>query len=183
MLELALNHEKKLKIKLRQTWNNEKYKFYDVENYREDIELETSSWLAHDYVSVYKEEVIGYIRYQIDRPSEYVFGLGIINFEKDHKAVFAKDLGTALKDIFEKYNFRRLEWNVIVGNPVEKSYDKMCQRYGGRIVGTYTKRNRLIDGHYYDEKLYEIDKSDYDRAVNSKKFKERNNSENYKTIF
>ena len=70
-----------------------------------------------------------------------------------------------LIDIFEKYNFRKLSFYVVVGNPIEKSYDKMCERYGGRIVGVKRKNTRLIDGKYYDEKLYEILKEDYMKAV------------------
>ena len=165
MLELALNHQEQLNTKFRQTWEDDKYKYYHNANYREDMEIPHSTWTSHNFVSLHDGEVIGYIGYQIDRSSDYVYGLGIINFAEEQKAAFAKDLGVALRNIFDKYNFRRLEWSVVIGNPIERSYDKLCYKYGGRIVGTYINRYRLIDGRYYDEKLYEIEKGDYDNAI------------------
>jgi RimJ/RimL family protein N-acetyltransferase len=66
-----------------------------------------------------------------------------------------------LDEMFTKYNFRKLEFSVVVGNPIEKSYDRLIYKYGGRIVGTYKKHTRLMDNKYYDEKLYEIFRDDY----------------------
>lgn len=56
---------------------------------------------------------------------------------------------------------------VVVGNPIEKSYDKMIKKYGGRIVGTYKEDVKLIDGEYYDKKLYEILASEYFSTIES----------------
>ena len=67
----------------------------------------------------------------------------------------------AITDIFEKYNFRKLNFAVVIGTPVEKHYDRLIKRYGGRIVGVRKQNCRLIDGKYYDEKLYEIMRDDY----------------------
>lgn len=78
--------------------------------------------------------------------------------------VFAADMGHAIRDIFEKYQFRKLCFSVVVGNPIESSYNKMCLKYSGRIVGIRKKNARLIDGNFYDEKLYEIFKEDYINA-------------------
>ncbi|MGL6198247.1 MAG: GNAT family N-acetyltransferase [Lachnospiraceae bacterium] len=178
MLDLAISHEEELINRFRQTWMDDKYKFYYAANYRWDVELEKKTWNSHDFVSIksimqqdgitYTDtEVLGYIGYQIERADEYTHDLAIISFAKtdEENIVFAADLRAAIRDIFEKYNFRRLEWAVIIGNPVERVFDRMCRRYGGRIVGTYKNRVRLIDGKYYDEKLYEIEKDDYDNAI------------------
>lgn len=113
------------------------------------------------------DEVIGYIAYDVARGDNSVSGLRIINFS-DNKAVFGVDLVKALKDIFEKYKFRKLNFNVVIGNPIEKSYDKMIKKYGGRIIGTYKEDVKLIDGEYYDTKLYEILASEYFNAINNK---------------
>lgn len=91
------------------------------------------------------------------------WSLGVINFS-DNKIIFGMDLGQTLMDIFEKFKFRKLRFSVIVGNPIEKSYDKMVSKYGGRIVGTYYKEQKLIDGEIYDQKLYEILREDYMEA-------------------
>lgn len=90
--------------------------------------------------------------------------LNIINFEDEPSMTFARDLGQALTDIFEKYYFRKLNFCVIVGNPAEKAYDKMIKKYGGRVVGYRRENTRLFDGKYYDEKLYEVMRDDYFNA-------------------
>ena len=78
------------------------------------------------------------------------------------------DLGQALTDIFERFKFRKLNFSVVIGNPIEKSYDKMIDKYGGRIVGIYKQEIKLIDGEYYDEKLYEITREDYLKSIKFK---------------
>ena len=56
---------------------------------------------------------------------------------------------------------RKLEFTVVVGNPIEKTYDKLIKKYGGNIVGVKHKNCKLIDNKYYDEKIYEIFREDY----------------------
>lgn len=161
MLGMALNYQEELIKKYRTTWHDDRYKWYHAANFHEDITIHESDWVDHQSVSVHNGEVIGYIGYKIDRSSEYVYGLNILNLTEPGNVVFAMDLGIALRNIFEKYHFRRLEWSVIVGNPIESSYDKMCGKYGGRIVGTFKSRQRLFDNKFYDEKMYEIEIDDY----------------------
>lgn len=165
MLDFALNHQEELIRKLRATWMDDRYKFYHASCLREDPDIEGSTWSYHQFVSVRAHDVIGMVDYRIDRASNFVYGLGIINFEDKPSATFSKDLRDALRDIFEKYAFRRLEWSVIVGNPIEKSYDGLCARYGGRVVGTYKNRIKLLDGQFYDEKFYEIERKDYLKKI------------------
>lgn len=168
MLDLALNHQEELIRKLRATWMDNRYKFYHASNHRGDPDIPESTWAAHQFVSLREHDVIGMIDYQIDRDSGFAYGLGIINFEVNPSSTFSRDLAVALKEIFEKYAFRRLEWSVIIGNPIEKSYDRLCARYGGRIVGTYKNRIKLLDGQFYDEKFYEIERKDYLKNVKRK---------------
>ena len=77
--------------------------------------------------------------------------------QKNCRSVF----GQALKDIFEKFHFRKLIFSVVIGNPIEKTYDRMIQKYGGRIVGIQRQQVKLIDGQFYDVKMYEILSDDY----------------------
>jgi hypothetical protein len=114
---------------------------------------------------------MGYISYNISRAENSAYSLSIINFS-DNKIAFGKDLSQALKDIFERYKFRKLNFTVLIGNPIEKSYDKMIKKYGGRIVGTYKEDVKLIDGEYYDKKAYEILASEYFNAIENKKIQE-----------
>ena len=84
-------------------------------------------------------------------------------FRSKPNLIFAKDLKQFLTNIFEKFQFRKLSYCCFVGNPVEESYDKMTLRHGGKIVGIEKEHFKLMDGNYYDCKLYEILKKDYKR--------------------
>ena len=166
MLDLAIKYQDQVISKFRDTWFKDKYKYFNNANYFEDWVIKDSTWTNHQFVSVRNGEVIGYIGYSIDRSWDLVNDLSIINFEDSPSMVFAADMGHAIRDIFEKYQFRKLCFSVIVGNPIEKAYDKMCLKYGGRIAGIRKKNARLIDGNFYDEKLYEIFREDYINAKN-----------------
>jgi hypothetical protein len=63
--------------------------------------------------------------------------------------------------MFEKYRFNKLNFTVVRGNPIEKTYDKLIKRYNGRIVGIKEQETKLIDGKLYDMKEYEILASHY----------------------
>lgn len=161
MLDLALNHEEELKKKFRGIWFSEKYKFWTCANYYEERALKENTWDGHQFVSLDNNgDVIGYIGYEIDRVNDLVDGLSIINFT-ENKIIFGIDVGNALIDIFEKFHFRKINFCVVIGNPIEKTYDRMTEKYHGKVVGIQRKQVRLFDGKYYDMKMYEILLSDY----------------------
>jgi hypothetical protein len=102
--------------------------------------------------------------YQIKRLENAVYGLHIIHFcglYAPCRYVFGKDVLNAIKDIFERYRFNKLNFTVVRGNPIEKTYDKLILRYHGRIVGIKEQETRLIDGILYDVKEYELLASRY----------------------
>lgn len=165
MLEPAVKYKEQLERLQYNIWFNDKYKYWNYNVYNRPIDIDANTWNSHQFVSVYNGEVIGYISYSISRGDNNAYALSIINFS-DNKAIFGKDLGCALRDIFEKYKFRKLNFSVLIGNPAEKSYDKMIAKYGGRIIGVRKEDVKLIDGNYYDEKLYEIFANDYFNAIN-----------------
>lgn len=169
MLELAQKYKEVLESKFLDTWENEKYWYYNCYSYFSKKELDDTTWSRMQYVSVSpKGEVIGYLGYSLERESRYVNGLEIINFTDNPQ--FGLDVCHMIREIFEKYHYRKIEFTVIVGNPIEQKYDRLIARYGGRIVGTYHERVILPDGKLYDEKLYEIFRKDY--LSNRKKRKE-----------
>ena len=160
MLAPAILYADELTRLLNSTWFQDKYKWWNNDTYYDSVKVADSSWADHQFVSVRDGKVIGYIGYQIYRCGPTAHNLSIINFTDD-KMTFGMDVGQALRDIFEKYHFHKLNFCVVVGNPIEKSYDKMITRFGGRIVGTYRDDTRLIDGRYYDRKAYEVLEWDY----------------------
>ena len=164
MLDIAIKYENELKEKFRDIWFQDKYKFYNFDTYYEELEIATSTWDKHQFVSLNKDgDIIGYIGYGVRRHLNYCDGLGAINFTDD-KIIFGVDLKHAICDIFEKFDFNKLKFSVVIGNPIEKSYDKIIQHYNGRIVGVDKDETRLIDGKLYDVKRYEIMKNDYLQA-------------------
>lgn len=161
MLDVAIKHKDRLTERFRETWFQDKYKYWNYANYFEEMPIADSTWVEHQFVSLDSDgELIGYIGYKIDRSNDFVYALNIINFT-DNKAVFGMDAGQVLRNIFEKFHFRKLFFSVVIGNPIEKTYDKMIERYGGEIVGVHKEHVRLIDGKFYDEKLYEILEKNY----------------------
>lgn len=164
MLDVALKYIDQLKKLHIDTWHNEKYKFYNYRSFWELPKLQESTWDGHDFVSINSRgEIIGAIGYAINRTTDSVCGFGIINFTNDH--AFGKDVIQAIRDIFEKYNFRKLSFCVVIGNPIENTYDRLALKYGGRVVGIEKKETKLCDNRYYDVKRYEILRDDYMKAV------------------
>lgn len=162
MLDLAINHSEALRQKFRKIWFDDKYKFFENGVYYNDFNTDEMTWDRHQFASLDSDgDIVGYIGYDINRQANYAHSLAIINFTNYGKTVFAKDLLQVLKDIFEKFAFNKLSFAVVVGNPVESSYDKIVLQHGGRIVGTHKQDTRLMDGKLYDIKHYEILKENY----------------------
>jgi len=164
MLEPAIKYKEQLEKLQYDMWFNDRYKYWVNDVFHDTMTIDTNTWNRHQFVSIHNNEVIGYIAYNVVRAESKVNALSIINFS-NNKLVFGKDLMKALKDIFEKYKFRKLSFYVVVGNPVEKSYDKMIKKFGGRIVGICKDDVKLIDGTYHDRKLYEILSNEYFNAT------------------
>lgn len=165
MLRPAVLYKESLSNKVINTWFVDKYKYWNCASYHADQKINEDTWSKNQFVSVDKNGgVIGFIGYDVDRETCYANSLSIINFSEDI-ITFGIDLKTAIDDIFTKYNFGKLSFSVVVGNPIEKSYDKMCSKYGGRILGIKEKHCKLVDGNFYDLKLYEIMRENYIKAV------------------
>jgi len=162
------------KDKLQETYNtivfNDKYKYYNFNNYWSyEVKLSQDSWNNIEMVSVDKNNnVRGFFRASISRESDKISALGIMNFY-DKSVTFSKDLYQFLSDLFIKYNFRKIEFTVVIGNPAEKMYDRIMKKYGGRIVGVEKLSTKLVDGLYYDVKYYEIFKEDFKIGVDNLK--------------
>lgn len=168
MLEPAIKYKDQLEKLQYNIWFVDKYKYWNCSTYYNTLEIDTDTWNKHQFVSVKDGNVIGYISYCIARADNFVHSVSVMNFSDD-KITFGNDLKQAIKDIFERYKFRKISFFVIVGNPIEKSYDKMIKKYGGHIIGTYKKDVKLIDGEYYDKKLYELFADEYFNSIKKNK--------------
>ena len=169
MIDNARKYRCELNSLLADTWYDDKYKFYHSSNWHREMDFSNEDWEQMCFVSLNKHgRIIGLITYSVDRIINSVYNFGAINFS-DNKITFAKDLFQIIDDIFCKFNLSRIEFTVIRGNPIEKSYDRLIAKYGGRIVGIRKKCIKLIDNEIYDDKIYEILREDYFAAKASKK--------------
>ena len=134
---------KEMEKKMRDTWGKEKYWYYHRCSYFSPQVIKEDTWTDTQFVSLNSAgEVTGYLGYGIDRECRYVTYLAIINFTDD-------------------ISFGSNVMKMVKGNPVEQKYDRLIDRYGGRIVGVHKDHVMLPDGKYYDEKIYEISRDDY----------------------
>lgn len=160
-LEFAVEHDHKLQTLMRKAMLDEKYKYYFYSSYfRYDTDVPRDSWNHLQMVSVKGNEIIGLLGAYIDRETRNVTDLYAINFSNINYT-FSKDFRTFLTDLFDKYCFNKVSFKVIKGNDAEKMYDKYIKKYNGRVVGFRRNEIVLLDGKFYDDKIYEITKEDY----------------------
>jgi hypothetical protein len=166
MLEIAKIHESQLQSLFSRIVFDDKFKFYNASNYYDyNISLDNDSWNSLQFASVDKDgNVLGYLSAKISRASEYVSSLQVINFY-ELNYTFSKDFHQFITDLFIKFKFRKINFSVIIGNPAEKMYDKYIEKYNGRVVGIYKEDVRLFDGKYYDFKVYEIFKNEFEKSL------------------
>lgn len=152
MLKPAYPYKDALNKAYAQIAADPKYVYYHMANYLSfEIEVKPDTWDREQYVSLsYSGEVIGYLSASINRSSQSVTSLALINFSDN--PIFGLDLLTFLRSL-RKY--RKISWMVCVGNPAEKGYDRICRIIGGRVVGVCKKDVRLVNGKLCDVKIYE----------------------------
>lgn len=161
MLKYAKPYENELKIIFNEIAFDMHYKYGLMSVYREELKIPESTWEGHHFVSIHNDKIIGYISYGIDRIQELAYNFAIYLFNEKYCYTFTKDVLTVVDDIFSKFGFRKLNFSCAIGNKPEIEYDRFVKRVGGRIVGYREKEVRLIDGQYYDLKLYEILATNY----------------------
>jgi len=166
MLEYAKKYELKLKELYWDIAFDSHYQYRQSSPHRDDFELPKDTYSQNDFVSIWQGEIIGHINYSINRSANCIDNLTCVHFGNNNSYTFAKDLITAIKNIFEKYKFNKLCFCVVVGNPIEKTYDKLVKKYGGRIVGIWKQDRKLLDGNLHDVKCYEILAEDYFKSIN-----------------
>jgi len=171
MLEPAILHKDELIKKDIGTWYDDRYKYFHINTYHEIFKPAEDDWNYIQMVSIDPtlpdtNKVCGYFFAHVNRASNVVKNIGAINFYLDRKLTFGKDLKQFLESLFLKFNFKTITFDVAVGNPIEKSYDKLVKHYNGRIVGTFEKNYKIADGTYVDIKWYQVNKEYFLKAIN-----------------
>lgn len=161
MLKPAQNYITEIKTKYADTMYDLNYQYYHADRWTSFPSISEDNCWKHQFASVdANNNVIGYISYSINLSAESCDNFTIISFDKGN-LTFVRDIQQAVDDIFNKYNFNRLEFQCFVGNTALRGYRNFIKRYGGREVGTLKQVNKLIDGKLYDAVIFEILKEDY----------------------
>lgn len=67
---------------------------------------------------------------------------------------FVRDFRTFIEGLVASYEVVR--FNVVIGNPAEKTWARGARRLGGGPIGVFSQYGRLEDGRHYDVRWYEI---------------------------
>ena len=161
MIKTAQLYENKLKQKFLETWYDDRYMFYHDGTGSETSEFPDNNYEKHCFASVDKNnDVIGYVGYWVNWTIKSANNFNIISFDIGNME-FIRDVYKVINDIFYKYNFNRIEFFCVSGNPVMKSYHNFVKRHGGRISG-YSRQNCIThDGKIRDSVMFEILKKEY----------------------
>jgi hypothetical protein len=141
---------------------DDRYKYYEYGYAEYTIKPEDNSWNAIELVSVDRDNnIVGYFKANICRTANFVSSLTIINFNETPNFTFGNDLKQFFLDLFYKFNFNKISFKVVVGNPAKNMYDRFIDKYGGRSLGIMREEVKLWDGQLYDVKIYEILKREF----------------------
>lgn len=100
------------------------------------------------------KHLLGFFSYHIDWYSSCAHWFGLFAFDRGSSLV-GFDVYKELEKLIHQYHLHRIEWRMIGGNPVERHYDKFCQKYNGKkFVLTDATKDRY--GNYHDDVIYEI---------------------------
>ena len=160
MLKPAQLYESELIHRHEETWYDLRYMYARAGMCAYDIQLPNNTAENHSFVSIYKDAVIGLISYNVDLEAMSASDLFIESYDIGNP-IFVKDCFDAVCNIFEKYNLARLDCNAIEGNPATKTYRKFIKMCGGREVGFFKNKVRLMDGQLHDQIYFEILSEDF----------------------
>lgn len=109
---------------------------------------------SYQYAIVDGDKLVGYFTYSIDWYVSCAHCFGLFSFDRGNWTI-GRDVYKELKKLINDYHIHRIEWRMIGGNPVERHYDKFCNKYNGKKhVFTDVVRDRY--GNYHDDVVYEI---------------------------
>ena len=161
MLKQAILYEEQLKRKYIEAVCDDYFKYY-FDSCREfSLKIYDSDYWTIQMVSIDKNNnIIGFISVNMNYNSRVANRFGIMNFTKTPNITFAIDVIKFLRDLRDKYDVSKFEFMAFVGAPAEMMYQKFIKRHGGRVVGTYKNSTKLVDGKYYDSRMFEIMRED-----------------------
>ena len=154
MLEPAKLYEDQLNCCMARTALDPYYKWYHLSYSEPVVTIDNNFWNKTQLVSIHGGIVQGYFIARWQRPENYIDSIMCVNFNKENKNIFAADIRSFFKYLVYDLNISKIMWTVVVGNPIEKHYDRIAKRLSARIIGV-ERYAFLINGKYYDRKMYD----------------------------
>lgn len=174
MIMPAQLYKEELNLLYLNTWYDEKYKYYRYWIGTEELNIPNDNYNSHHFAIIENDEIIGYIKYNVNYITKCVNGFGIISFKPNK--TFGKDLLQIIDDIFNKYNMNKIEFHCANGNPIKKHYYKFIEKFGGRVVGVLKESVTLEDNTIDDEIIFELFKRDYNEKKGNKRNEKKNSN-------
>ena len=130
------------------------YETGGLTNWLPNIQEETESGRFQYAIVDSKQKLLGYLDYHVDWYSSCASRFGLISFDRGNPTI-GRDLCSELNKLINDYKLHRIEWRMIGGNPVEKHYDKFCEKYNGT---KHVLKDAIKDkfGKYHNDIIYEI---------------------------
>lgn len=130
------------------------YETGGLNNWLPNIKEETETGRFQYAIVNSEDKLLGYLDYQVDWYSSCAHNFGLISFIRGNPIV-GKDLFDELKKLMYEYKLHRIEWRMVGGNPIEKHYDKFCEKFNGT---KHILKDVIKDkyGKYHDDIIYEI---------------------------
>lgn len=130
------------------------YETGSLSNWLPDIQEEPEDGRYQYAIVNQKEELVGYLDYHINWYNSCAHRFGLISFDRGNPIV-GKDLFNELNKLINDYKLHRIEWRMIGDNPVERSYDRFCNKFDGT---KHVLKDVVKDkyGKYHDDIIYEI---------------------------
>lgn len=158
------------------TFNDPKYMYYRNCWGTQELSIPDNTYDTHNFAIIENDEVIGYIKYNINYASKVVYNIAAISFKSS--VCFGLDLLKVIDDIFIRYNMNKIEFTAILDNPVIQHYYKFIDRYGGREVGILKDSILLEDNKLHHSVQFELFKGRYLKNKNNSKRVDSNNNNN-----
>ena len=130
------------------------YETGGLSNWIPNIQEETESGRFQYAIVNSKEYLIGYLDYHIDWYSSCASQFALFSFDRGNP-IIGRDLFNEMNKLINDYKLHRIEWRMVGGNPIERSYDRFCKKFGGT---KYILRDAIKDqyGNYHNDIIYEI---------------------------
>lgn len=158
MLEPAIKYSAKLKNKMYDTWHDIKYQYYNCSP--QEISIDENTYWRHQFVFIDNGEITGYFSYNIDHDVRSIHDFGLVSFTDEINFKFVRAVIRHIEEMFER-GINRIEFFAYEDNPVNHSYKRLIEKFGGEQVGKLTNNTRLMDGKLHNTVFYELFSGDY----------------------